>query len=118
MYDAKDENLVIVIVSALFLLPVLIIIFRRNIFKQFSFALLIKTLNIAFLIQLILGIVLFIAATIVDKRIGENFQLNRSTEIFMGVDYTFSVIGIMIYLPALVVLNIIKWISSKFNGAR
>jgi hypothetical protein len=111
MYSVENENLVISIVIALFLVPVIIFALKRNILKQFRFSSLISVLNWAFLIQIIEGIIFLIAGMIVDRHIDENKKIDLFTDVFIGADYTFLVIGVMIYFPSLVTLNIINWVG-------
>ncbi len=64
-----DQYIELVIVIALFLIPVLIEAFRKNLFRQFSFPTLIRVFNWAFIIQSICGAVLYIVISIIDINI-------------------------------------------------
>jgi hypothetical protein len=62
---------------------------------------------------LIGGVVLSIAGFIVDSNIDWSNGLNGFTEIFEGTVYFFLVIGMMLYVPILIILNIINWFKIR-----
>ena len=113
MYRSKYDGLSLIIATALYLIPILVFAVRRNLWGRFKFSLLIKVLNLAFVIQLIEGITLFIAGIIVDHNIGDSSEINAFTEAFIVTVYSFLAIGMILYLPALVILNIINIARGK-----
>ena len=122
MYDLRDQNIGLVIVIALFLIPVIIEAFRKNLFRQFNFPALVRVFNWAFVFQLICGIILYIFVFIVDRsypfmmdRYPAGYKINHFDVILFRVQYVFSIIGLFIYLPALITLNIANWIVFKFK---
>jgi hypothetical protein len=122
MDDTKDQYFGLIIVIALFLIPVVISVVRKKLFGQFSLAGLVKVLNWAFIVQFIFGIILYVVATILDRndpfmmdRLPAGYKVNHFDIIFFGVAYVFLVIGAFMYLPALIVLNIVNWAIMKFK---
>ena len=125
MYDLRDQNIGLAFVITLFLLPVLIETFRKNLFRQFSFPTLIRVFNWAFVIQLICGVILFIVVSIIDRNdpfLKDNFhagdKVNHFNLILFGVQWVFSVVGLFMYLPALIILNTVYWTVLKFKNLR
>lgn len=120
----RDQYIELVIVIALFLIPVLIEAFRKNLFRQFSFPTLIRVFNWAFVIQSFCGAVLYIVNSILDINnpfLMDNFhagdKVNHFNVILSDVPYVFVVIGLFIYIPALIILNIANWMVLKFKKA-
>jgi hypothetical protein len=111
MYDEANQYIVLVSVIALFLVPVIFVAFRRNLFRQFSFSSLVKVFNWALLIQVLVEVVLLVGSTYIsDNNIKERDGMYRFADTFYGTTYSFTVIGMMIYLPSLSILNITNWI--------
>jgi hypothetical protein len=66
----------------------------KKIFRQFSFSSLFKVLNLAFVVQLIIGIVIWIVSLIINKYGGtyEYGHGNHSRDLFVGAILVYSVI--------------------------
>jgi hypothetical protein len=122
MYDASDQYFVLFIVIALFLVPVLMVAIRRKLFRQFSFSSLVKVLNWALVIQVITEAILLAGSNYISgNNMREKTEMYRFADTFLGTSYAFTVIGMMIYLPSLLILNIINWIrqfSKRFIKSR
>jgi hypothetical protein len=115
MYSSENEYLVIIVVAGLFLIPTLIVALRNDMFKQLSFSSLIKTLNTAFLIQLSAGIILWFASYGIVKNTTDSIKISRFEDVVTGSFFTYSVLGVMIYFPLLIILNIANWIITKLK---
>jgi len=119
MYESLEEKFFSVMLIMLFLTPVLIISIRKNIFSQFSFSFLIKVLNSAFILQLVIGIT-FVFASLLIKKYGGSYEYghgNRSRDLFLGAFMAYLII-MLIYTPALIILNISKLVIGKFKDSR
>jgi hypothetical protein len=109
-----------IIVISLFIIPILLIAFRLNLFKSFSLGSFTKVFNRAFVIQFILGIFLLFASMFIGRSYNSNnsvSQLDTFYSLFLGSTYTYTVIGLFYYLPSLVLLNIITWLVIKFKSS-
>jgi uncharacterized membrane protein YgdD (TMEM256/DUF423 family) len=89
-------------VILLFLIPVLWNLYKSKFHKYFSVIELIKLLNSALKVQVIFGIVLLPLIYI------SNTSDSLFYNILIGTAYTYVVIGVFIYSPSLMVLNLIK----------
>jgi len=116
VYESLKENLVVIIVIALLLTPVLINAIKKNLFRQFSFPIFIKALNGAFVVQLIMGMIVWVVLLIINKY-GGTYEFgngNYSRDLFIGAFLVYSVI-MLTYTPALIILNITNLAIGKFK---
>src|SRR4051794_25360209 len=95
-------TIVTIFVVLLFVLPVLIIAISQNIFKYFSLSRLKRTFNKAFLIQVFIGLTITIISEIFDEKFYSNDDGNIFAAVFIETTYTYTVIGVFMYLPALI----------------
>lgn len=107
----ENIEIVTIIVVLLFGVPVLIISSRQKLLKSFSLSKMTKTFNQSLLIQSIIGLTIGVGAFIINKLLyyGDG-KGNMITDVIVGAAYTFIVIGTFIYLPALILLNIINFL--------
>lgn len=96
----------------LFGLPIVYFILKRKVFIQFSLKELLKSFNLAFIVQLILAGIFFISIEFLDKTIYVKGAGTDLTDIFMETSKTYLIIGIFCYLPALILLNLIGYLIS------
>ena len=100
-------GIVSLIVVLLFGVPIIWNSQKNGLLKSFSFIKLIRTINKSLIIQGIIGLILIILILIWNL-----FALEINL-IIAGATYTYLVIGLFMYLPALGILNLIKLISVK-----
>jgi len=111
----SNSNIATILVILLLSIPVIRIGTKRNIFNRFTFSGLIQVLNKAFVAQLIIGLVVFLLAIVLDKTFYSNGNDNKFCEVIIVTAYTYLVIGGFIYLPALGILNAINLFTKKLN---
>jgi len=114
MFDTRDELLSLFIVIALFLLPALILAYRRNLFNQFSFPSLVKVINQALIVQLIFGLILLFGEMNLGL-INKGGRWFHFSDIIAGTTFFLEMIGLFLYLPFLLILNIANWVNQFFN---
>ena len=112
MYGSKYDAQELIIAILLYFIPILVVAVRRNLLWQFKFSALTKVINLAFFIQMAEVIIIFIVGIIMDN-INESSETNVFTELVGGTLYFFLTIGMMLYVPFLVILNIINWFKIK-----
>ncbi len=106
--DSHDNIYLIFIVILLLCIPVLIQFVKNNPIKEFSFQTLIRSINRALILQIIIGIVILVIAIIVDRIYYSNGDGNYFTRIFIESTDYYIIIGIFVYLPAVGILNLMK----------
>jgi hypothetical protein len=100
-------EIVTIIVTLLFLIPVLWNIYKSEFYQRFTIFGLVKIFNKSLIIQGIIVICLIPVSWLWDKA---NFIFD---DIIAGTLYTYFVIGIFMYLPSLALLNLVKLIIEK-----
>lgn len=117
MLDAYPFSIILTVI--LFGLPVLYFIIKQSVFASFTLKKLTKAFNYTFIVQLIVGIILLIAMKIWDKNITPQTQLNYMDDVIFYTIWGYIVIGYFIYVPSLIVLNLISflysWIWKRYN---
>jgi len=98
------ENIGIVtfLVVLFFGIPILWNSKKNGLFKNFDFGKLVKTINKSLIIQGIIGLILIILSWVWNS---SEFKFDS---LIVGVTYTYLIIGIFMYIPALGILNLIK----------
>jgi hypothetical protein len=104
---------VTIVVILLFLAPIVVYAIKLKTLKSFSLATIVKTLNRAYAAQLLTGILLYISMWIIGYNLDSGYRENLVLEIFVGTAYTYCIVGMFFYSPALVLLNLLKWIIGK-----
>ncbi len=116
MYFSNNNNIyVFSIVILLFLIPVLTTAIKERLFHVFEFKAFVNAINKAIKFQLIMGAILLVIMFAIDNLVYSNGQGNTFTEIIIESAYVFVVFGIFIYLPSVLVLNGIVWLTSKLS---
>ena len=103
----SDIGIVTVIVILLIGLPILWNAKKNGIWSSFSFNGLLKTVNNSLVIQGITGVILILLTWLWNL---SGFEI---PSLVRGTTYTYLVIGLLFYLPILVVLNLFKLITKK-----
>ena len=98
----ENIGIVTLLVVLFFGIPILWNAQKNGLWKSFSLTRLIKTINKSLIIQGIIGLFL-ILLTWLSNSADINFL-----SLIGGTTYTYLVIGIFMYLPALGILNLIK----------
>jgi hypothetical protein len=110
-------TIVTIFVVLLFAIPVLTIAINQNIFKFLSLPRLTRTFNRAFLIQVLIGLTIALISAILDKKYYSNGDGNIFAAIFIETTHTYNIIGVFMYLPGLIMLNLINWLRIKVKRA-
>ena len=97
-----DIEIVTILVIIFFGLPIIWNARKNGLWKSFNFIGLIKTINKSLTIQGIIGLILILLTWLLYSA-DINFL-----SLVGGTTYTYLVIGIFMYLPALGILNLIK----------
>lgn len=100
-------GIVTFLVVLFFGVPILWNAKKNGLYKNLGFTKLIKTFNKSLIIQGIIGLILFILSWI------WNSTDSTFDSLIVGTTYTYLVIGLFMYLPALGILNLIKLITHK-----
>ncbi|MBD0825504.1 hypothetical protein [Aestuariibaculum marinum] len=103
----SDIGTVTVLVILLFGLPILWNAKKNGLWKSLNLIGLIKTINKSLIIQGIIGLVLIPLTWLWNSA---DFKFDS---LITGTTYTYLVIGLFMYLPALGILNLIKLIVEK-----
>ena len=98
----SDIGTVTILVILMFGFPILWNARKNGLLKSFSFFELIKTINKSLKIQGIIGVILILLTWIWNSA---EFKFDS---LFTGTTYTYLVVGIFMYLPALGILNLVK----------
>lgn len=114
IFKIQNQNMIVgnieivaIIVTLLFLIPVLWNIYKSEFYKRFTIIGLVKIFNKSLIIQGVILIFLMFISWVWNKA---NFIFD---DILAGTLYTYFVIGIFMYLPCLALLNLIKLIIEK-----
>jgi hypothetical protein len=109
---------IVTILTILFFgISLLISIFRTDVMKRISLARITRTINHAFVIQVIIGLTFLISMLFLESKYYLNEQENDLRDIFVGTGYTYLMIGLFFYFPGLLLLNIINLIfKRKFSS--
>ncbi|WP_422351137.1 hypothetical protein [Flagellimonas sp.] len=108
----SDIGIVTVITILLFGLPILWSAKKKGLWSSFSFVGLLKLLNISLLIQVIVGLILILVTWLWNL---SEFEI---PSLLGGTTYTYLVIGLMIYLPTLVVLNLLNLLFKNISNKK
>ena len=96
-------EIVTTLVILLFLIPILINIYKSRLLQNFTIIDLIKTLNKSLIVQLILALCLFPIVWIF-KGLSWDYLEGITIEIV----YTYIIVEIFMYLPILMIVNLIR----------
>lgn len=104
------DNIEIVtfLVILLFLIPILINIYKNRLLNNFTIIDLIKTFNKSLRIQGIIALCMFVFGFL-------SFNFGFLEDIIIGTAYTYIIVGIFMYLPILFILNLIRVLVEKIN---
>jgi hypothetical protein len=117
MYISSQHTIFVYpLVILLFAIPLLIISIRLKLFKQFTFNKLVANFNRALLPQIIIGLIAFLVALILDKTFYTKEEGNVFTDILIETAYCYCIIGMFMYLPSVGLLNIIRLVLTKFTN--
>ncbi|MBC3758534.1 hypothetical protein H7U19_08975 [Hyunsoonleella sp. SJ7] len=97
-----DIEIVTILVIIFFGLPIIWNARKNGLWKSFNFIGLIKTINKALIIQGVIGLILILLTWLWNSA---DFKFDSFVA---GTTYTYLIIGIFMYLPALGILNLIK----------
>ena len=110
----KDVEIYVYVITGLLLLvPFLFKLLVLKTFRSFSFKKFIFILNRAFVINIIIGIILAIVSKIIDVKVYSFGSGNMLTDLWMSVTYSYLVLGLFLYLPFVIVLNLFDLIFKK-----
>jgi hypothetical protein len=73
-------------------------------------------LNKSLLIQIIVGIILLPNMYILSEQFYRNSDGNILTDIVINVGFCYVVIGMIYYIPGIIILNIIKFCINQIRG--
>jgi|GEM_PF-2336825 len=106
-------EIVTVLTILLFAIPIGITLFKIKKIKGLTIQTVTTQLNKAFIVHFIFGLVLAIIAMSLDKIFyKQNIDGGSDlTDIWMELSYTYVVIGLFYYLPALLLLNIVNFMT-------
>ena len=93
----------IILTILLFLIPVLTIAWKNRLFFDFTFKKVVRILNKSLIIQVSIGLLLFLCAYFLDR----NYRNDIVYETIIETSYYYIVIGIFYYFPPLIILNLI-----------
>ncbi|NJB71967.1 hypothetical protein GGR42_002429 [Saonia flava] len=102
-----DIEIVAILVILLLGLPILWNAFKNGLVSSFSFTKLIQTINKSLKIQGVIGLLLILLAWT------WNWADFNFDSLLAGTAYTFLVVGFFMYLPALLLLNFIKYLIKR-----
>lgn len=108
----SDIGLVTIITILLFGLPILWSAKKKGLWSSFSFVRLLKSLNISLLIQVIVGLILILVNWL------WNLSKFEIPSLLGGTTYTYLVIGLIIYLPTMVVLNLLNLLLKNVSNKK
>lgn len=103
----SNIGIVAFIVILLFGLPIFWSAKKKGLWSSFSFIGLLRSMNNSLVIQGIIGLILIFVTWLWSL---SDFEI---PSLVGGTTYTYLVIGLMFYLPILVVLNLFKLITKK-----
>lgn len=95
----------IVLTVLLFAIPVLYFLISKKALKPFSFKQLIKSFNLALIIQFILAFLLYSLTVYLNNKIYTEGNGTDLTDIFLNTAMNYTIVGAFLYLPSIVVLN-------------
>ena len=116
MIDNYDIATVFTVI--LFVFPLLYFIISQKSFYQFSIQKLTKSFNYAFVAQMAVAIIIILLMKLIDNEIYGYEKGNDLTDIFMSTGITYTIIGAFIYIPGLIILNIITFIIMYLKKTR
>jgi hypothetical protein len=116
MIDNYDIATVFTVI--LFVFPLLYFIISQKSFYQFSIQKLTKSFNYAFVAQMAIAIIIILLMKLIDNEIYGYEKGNDLTDIFMSTGITYTIIGAFIYIPGLIILNIITFIIMYLKKTR
>jgi hypothetical protein len=96
------------IVVLMFLLPVLRQFIKNKLFRNFSLDSLTRTFNKALILQIVIGAIFSLISLILYNVFYTVGESNSFTLILMEATVNFLIIGLYIYLPILVLLNVVN----------
>ncbi len=94
-------------------LPVLFFILTRKAFMPFSLRQLTKSLNLALIVQIVIAGLFLGLMLLIDKKIYGEGRETDLTDIFMNTGMTYTIVGAFFYLPGLILLNLINYLTSR-----
>ena len=104
-------EIAIVLTVLSFGLPVLYFILARKALTPFSFGQLTKIFNFALIVQLVLAGLFLVLMGFMDEKIYSDGQSTDLTDILMNTVMTCTIVGAFFYIPGLIILNIVSFIS-------
>ncbi len=105
-----------IVVVLLFIIPIFIKAFQNRLLKSLTFNNFIRVLNKSLLIQIIVGIILLPNMYILSEQFYRNSDGNILTDIVINVGFCYVVIGMIYYIPGIIILNIIKFCINQIRG--
>ncbi len=106
------------LVAIVILLPLCLNAKRIKLFKNFSFNLLVATINGTFLIHVLIGLLLMLTSYIFSEWIDSGNQLNSLTEIICGSTFSYVFVGLFFYIPFIALINLIRYISVRMHNSK
>jgi len=101
----------------LFAIPLARIAIKEKTFKEINFPKIVMTINLALIVQVLIGLVFAVTMPLIDKSYSTN-QSNSFTDLWMDSGIYYLVIGAFFYLPAVLILNISNWIKRRQKNAK
>jgi hypothetical protein len=106
MYYSHTE-IVSVLTFLLFAIPIIIFAVKLRLFKEFRFEKLIRSINFALPIQIIVGFLLWCLLLFFEM------SYTRNSAIVIETSSVYIVIGLFFILPGALLLNLIYWLIKK-----
>jgi len=113
MTGKYEISIILTILS--FGLPVLYFSLTTKAFLPFSFRKLIKSFNLALIVQIIFAFLYMGMMSYMDKNVYTGGKSTDLTDVFMDTGLTYIVIGAFAYLPSLIILNLVNYLISRLK---
>jgi hypothetical protein len=114
MHILPNTTIAIAVYLLLFI-PLFVLAIKFKLWEHFSFGKFILLLNKALLWQFVLGLALFIVAFVLNKMYPEE-DAKSFIATFKEVTFGYSTVGLFIYLPVVMALNLIKYFAAKYSN--
>lgn len=102
--------------TILLVIPVFVMARKLELLKGFSWSKCLRTLNKAILIQIPLGVFLFVLSWLIDSYFTGGVGLAMVLGVLLQSIYCYLVIGLFFYLPIIGLINFINFLFTKVFG--
>jgi hypothetical protein len=96
-------------------LPVLYFILTTKAFIPFSLRQLTKSFNLALIVQIVLAGLFLGLMSLIDKKIYGEGRGTDFTDIFMNTGMYYTIVGAFFYVPGLILLNLINYLTARLR---